>query len=193
MNNLTDFINLLQKEGELKEIDAEVDPALEITEIYERIAKQGGPALLFNRVKGFDIPLLINAFGSQKRIGLALGVRHPDEIAARISSFFGIRSPDSFFDKLKLLPKLKELSHLAPKMARNAPCQEIKIKEGLILDRLPVLKCWPKDGGRYLTLPLVVTKDPETGIRNMGMYRMQVYDNRTTGMTGWFVGLVHLL
>jgi 4-hydroxy-3-polyprenylbenzoate decarboxylase len=93
-----------------------------------------------------------------------------------------MKSPDSFFDKLKALPKLKELSYLAPKIVKRAPAQEVQVREGLILDRLPVLKCWPKDGGRFLTLPLVVTKDPETGVRNIGMYRMQVYDNRTTGM-----------
>lgn len=182
MENLSDFIDLLQKEGELKEIDAEVDSVLEITEIYDRVVKKDGPALLFNNVKGYELPLLINAFGSTKRMSMALGVKHPDEIAARILALLSIKSPESFFDKLKFLSKVKEFSHFSPKLVRSAPCQDIQIKEGLLLDRLPVPKCWPKDGGRYLTLPLVVTKNPETGIRNVGMYRMQVYDNRTTGM-----------
>ncbi len=182
MKNLSEFISSLKKAGELKEINAEVDPTLEITEICDRVVKNNGPALLFNKVKGYSIPVLINAFGSKKRTSLALEVNHPNEIADRIDSFLGVKSPDSFFDKLKLLPKLKELAHLAPKIVKSAPCQEVQLKEGPLLDRLPVLKCWPEDGGPFVTLPLVVTKDPETGIRNIGMYRMQVFDNQSTGM-----------
>lgn len=182
MKNLSEFIDLLKKSGELKEISAEVDPELEITEIYNRVVKDNGPALLFRKVKGSEFPVLINAFGSKKRIAMALGVLDVNDIAGRVSALLDLKAPNSFFDKLKMLPKLKELSHLAPKLVKNAPCQEIEIREGPMLDRLPVLKCWPQDGGRYLTLPLVVTKNPETGVRNLGMYRMQIFDNQTTGM-----------
>ena len=182
MKNLSDFIDLLRREGELKEISVSVDSKLEITEIYDRVVKRGGPALLFNNVLGFSMPLLINAFGSEKRIGLALGVKHPNEIADRISSFFDMKSPDSFYNKLKLLPKLKELSNFAPKIIKKAACQEVVVTKGPMLDQLPIPICWPNDGGPYITLPLVVTKNPETGVRNLGMYRMQVYDNQSTGM-----------
>jgi len=180
--NLQEFIELLRREGELKEIHVEVDPILEVTEIYDRVVKQGGPALLFHNVKGSSMPLLINAFGSQKRTSLALGVGHPNEIANRISSLMEGKSPDSFFEKLKFLPKLKEISNIAPKLVSKAPCQEVVLTDGPMLDLLPVIQCWPKDAGKFITLPIVVTKNPETKIRNVGLYRMQIYDNRSTGM-----------
>jgi len=182
MRNLSEFIDLLRSENELLEIRTEVDPILEVAEIYDRVVKSGGPALLFRNVKGSSQPLLINAFGSPRRISLALGVNHPDDIAKRMSSLLDSRSPDSFWEKLKFLPKLGELARIAPKVVQTAPCQEIVIEKGPMLDLLPIIQCWPHDAGRFITLPIVVTKNPDTGVRNVGLYRMQVYDNQTTGM-----------
>lgn len=180
--NLSEFIDRLRAEKELVEIAAEVDPRLEITEIYDRVVKRGGPALLFRRVKGSRIPLAINLFGSFGRMNLALGVRDLDEISRRIESFLEFKVPEKLTDKLKFLPKLHWLNKISPKLVANAPCQEIVRKEGDLLSQFPILQCWPQDAGRYLTFPMVVTKDPETGIRNVGTYRMQLFDGRTTGM-----------
>ena len=182
LRNLQQFIDTLRQDGELQEIHTEVDPILEITEIYDRVVKQGGPALLFHKVKGSSVPLLINAFGSEKRISRALGVNHPNDIAKRIASLTDTKTPDSFFEKLKMLPKLGEIANVAPKLVSAAPCQEVVIKDGPMLDLLPIIQCWPQDAGRFITLPIVVTKNPETKVRNVGLYRMQVYDNQTTGM-----------
>lgn len=181
--DLQDFINVLENKGLLHRVKVEVDPILEITEITDRISKKNGPALLFEKVKGSDFPVLINAFGSMERMQLALEVDSLDQIGERINNLLKIQDlPGSLWDKLKFLPRLAEISSWAPKFVKNAPCQEVIHHEDASLDIFPVLKCWPGDGGRYLTLPLVITKDPETGQRNVGMYRLQVFDNRTTGM-----------
>ena len=180
--NLSEFIDRLRREKELVEISAEVDPRLEITEIYDRVVKQGGPALLFRNVKGSNVPLAINLFGSFRRMNLALGVSDLDEICQRIESFVELKVPEKITDKLKFLPKLHLLNKIAPKIVSSAPCQEVVQKEGDLLSRFPVIQCWPGDRGRYITFPMVITKDPETGIRNVGAYRMQVFDGRTTGM-----------
>lgn len=180
--NLTDFINRLRREKELVEIQAEVDPVLEITEINDRIIKREGPALLFHKVKGSPFPLAINLFGSTRRMNLALGVDDLSEAAKKIESFLEVKVPEKIMDKLKLLPKLHLLSKIPPKLVREAPCQEVVNREGDLLGELPILQCWPGDAGRYITFPMVITKDPETGSRNVGTYRMQVYDGRTTGM-----------
>lgn len=180
---MQDFINVLENKGLLHRVKVEVDPILEITEITDRISKKNGPALLFEKVKGSDFPVLINAFGSMERMQLALEVDSLDQIGERINNLLKIQDlPGSLWDKLKFLPRLAEISSWAPKFVKNAPCQEVIHHEDASLDIFPVLKCWPGDGGRYLTLPLVITKDPETGQRNVGMYRLQVFDNRTTGM-----------
>jgi 4-hydroxy-3-polyprenylbenzoate decarboxylase len=182
--DLQAFIQELRAhKGALHEIHAEVDPVLEITEIYDRVIKREGPALLFHKVKGSPIPLAINLFGSHERTALALGGK-PDEIAARIEGFTDMKVPEGMLDKVKMIPKLGELSAIAPKTVKNAPCQEVVIMpgEGPMLDKLPVIQCWPDDGGKFITFPTVITKDPETGKRNVGMYRMHVYDNQTTGM-----------
>lgn len=180
--NLSEFIDRLRREGELREISAEVDPHLEVTEIADRIVKKEGPALLFRKVRGSEIPLAINLFGSLKRMQLALGVKDLEEIARRIESFLELKVPEKFTDKLKFLPKLHLLSKITPRTASHAPCQEVIRDAGDLLAGLPIIQCWPKDAGRYITLPMVVTKDPETGIRNVGCYRMQIFDARTTGM-----------
>ncbi|MFZ0634136.1 MAG: menaquinone biosynthesis decarboxylase [Candidatus Acidiferrales bacterium] len=172
----------LEKEGELRRIDVEVDPVLEITDITDRVTKAGGPALLFERPKGSKHPLLINAVGSERRMNLALEVNGLDEIAARIRGYLNLQSPQGLFDKLKMIPKLAELGSFFPKSVKSGPCKEVIRKDGFSLFEFPILKCWPQDGGRYITWPMVITKNPETGKRNVGCYRMQVFDERTTGM-----------
>jgi 4-hydroxy-3-polyprenylbenzoate decarboxylase len=180
--DLREFIGKLEKEGELKRISAEVDPVLEITEITRRVTRAGGPALLFERCKGSAHPLLINMLGSERRVNLALEVGSVEEVAARIRSFLDLRVPQGFFEKLRLLPKLEELGSFFPSTVKSGPCKEVIRREDLNLLEFPVQKCWPQDGGRFITWPLVFTKNPETGKRNAGVYRMQVYDRRTTGM-----------
>ncbi len=180
--NLQQFIKELETLGELHRVTAEVEHELEITEIADRISKSCGPALLFERVRGFSYPLLINAFGSYKRMQLALSCKSFDEIAVRLESNIKIRPPEGFMDKIRMLFTLKEIAGFIPKKVKTAPCQENIYTDGLLLDRLPVLKCWPHDGGPFITLPIVITKDPDTGIQNTGMYRMQKYDNLSTGM-----------
>ncbi|MFH2045126.1 MAG: menaquinone biosynthesis decarboxylase [Pseudomonadota bacterium] len=180
--NLREFIEKLEALGELHRIKAEVDPILEITEITDRISKSDGPALLFEKVRGFSYPIIINAFGSYKRMQLALSCNSFDEIATRLESSIKMRPPEGIMGKIKMLFALKEMAGLIPKKVKKAPCQEKVFTEGALLDKLPIIQCWPDDGGPFITLPIVITKDPETGIQNAGMYRMQKYDNTSTGM-----------
>lgn len=181
--DLRDFVADLEARGQLKRIKVEVDAELEITAITNRIVKQGGPALLFERVKGYEIPVLTNIFGTMERVCLALGTSDLDALGKELC---GLLQPDAlpctFIDKLKALPKLAQLSSYLPKIVRTGPCKEVIVRTDPSLAKFPILKCWPEDGGRFITLPLVITKDPETGRRNVGMYRMQVYDEKTTGM-----------
>ena len=206
-DDLRDWIKFLDKNGELKRITAEVSPDLEITEITDRASKigaygksvstrgkyaPGGPALLFENVKGFPgQKVFINQFGSERRMAMALGVSRLDEIAERIKGMMNIKAPEGLFDKLKMLPQLGAITSAFPKtvQAKDAPCKEVILKgqdkngrDSFDLNQFPILKCWPHDGGRFITLPLVHTRDPGSGKRNIGMYRMQVYDGRTTGM-----------
>ena len=180
--DLRAFVERLEREKELKRITVEVDPVLEITEIAERAVRAGGPALLFEKPKGSRVPLLINALGSERRINLALEVKEVGEIADRIRGMLDFQSPQGLFEKIKMLPKLAELGSFFPKTVRGGACKEVVKKEGFSLFDFPILKCWPQDAGRFITWPLVITKNPETGKRNVGVYRMQVYDERTTGM-----------
>ena len=180
--DLRAFIDKLEKEGELKRITAEVDPVLEITEITDRVTKSGGPALLFERPKGSRHPLLINMLGTERRVNLALEVEELDQVAARIRSYMDFQSPQGLLDKLKMLPKLAELGAFFPKTVKSGPCKEVVRREDFALSEFPILQCWPEDGGRYITWPLVITKNPDTGKRNVGVYRMQVFDGRSTGM-----------
>jgi len=181
--NLQEFIQVLEDAGELKRITAEVDPVLEITEITDRVSKKYGPALLFENVKGSDMPVLINAFGSRRRMAISLGVEELDDIAAEIMGYLEIvdNVSSSMFDKIKLLPRLAQLSSYMPKTVKSGSCQDV-VDMNPSLDDLPVLKCWPEDAGRFITLPQVYTKNPESGKRNTGMYRLQVFDSKTTGM-----------
>lgn len=180
--DLRDFIKALEKNGELKRIPFEVDPYLEITEFADRSVKRNGPALLFEKPRGSRIPVLINAFASMRRMEIALGVQNIDEIAARITEFLEMRMPEGIVGKLKMLPKLAEVGAFFPKVVSSGPCKEVIRKENFSLSEFPILHCWPKDGGRFITLPMVFSQNPDTGKRNCGMYRMQVYDDRTTGM-----------
>ena len=198
-DDLRDWIKALENAGELKRIREEVSPELEITEITDRVSKigarsyaatpakyaPGGPALLFENVKGHPgHKVLINQFGSQRRMALALGVNRLDEIAERIRGLMNVKAPEGFFDKLKMLPQLGALTSAFPKTlsAKEARCKEVVRRDNFDLNHFPILKCWPHDGGRFITLPCVHTRDPRTGKRNIGMYRMQVYDGQTTGM-----------
>jgi len=180
--DLRDFLRTLEKEGELERITAEVDPVLEITEITDRTVKAGGPALLFERPKGSRIPAVTNLVGTERRMNLALGVKSVDEVAERVSSFLDMQSPQGILEKVKMLPKLAEIGSFFPKTVRSGECQEVVLTEKFSLLDFPILQCWPQDGGRYITWPMVITKNPETGKRNVGCYRMQVFGPRTTGM-----------
>jgi len=191
--DLRDWIRTLDKAGELKRITIEVSPDLEMAEIADRTAKlhrgtekAGGPALLFENVKGYPGAIvLMNQFGSLRRMQLALETGSLDGIANRIRTLLKPQLPTSFMDKMKLLPMLAEVGNFFPKVvsAKDAPCKQV-IKRGADVNllELPVLKTWPQDGGPFITLPCVVTRDPKSGKRNVGMYRMQVYDAKTTGM-----------
>jgi 4-hydroxy-3-polyprenylbenzoate decarboxylase len=200
--DLRDWILTLEKKGELKRIREEVSPELEITEITDRVSKigssaaqsnppaagkyaSGGPALLFENVKGHPgHKVFINQFGSERRMAMALGVDNLEQIAERIHTLMNVKPPTGMMDKLKMLPQLGALASAFPKTvsAKDAPCKQVILKNNFDLDAFPILKCWPNDGGRFITLPCVHTRDPRTGKRNIGMYRMQVYDGRTTGM-----------
>jgi 4-hydroxy-3-polyprenylbenzoate decarboxylase len=180
--DLRDFLRKLEKNDELKRISEEVDPVLEITEISDRAVKAGGPALLFERPKGSRIPVVTNLVGTERRMNLALEVESLDEVAHRVRSFIDVQSPQGLLEKVKMLPKLAELGSFFPKSVRSGECQEVVRTEKFSLDEFPILQCWPQDGGRYITWPMVITKNPETGKRNVGCYRMQVFDERTTGM-----------
>ncbi len=180
--DLREFIARLEKEGELKRISAEVDPVLEITEITDRVTRAGGPALLFEHPKGSRVPVLINMLGSQRRVHLALEVAGFDEVSERIRSFLDMQQPQGLLDKIKMLPKLAELGSFFPKIVKSGPCKEVIRRDDFSLLDFPILQCWPADAGRFITWPLVFTRNPETGKRNVGVYRMQVFDERTTGM-----------
>lgn len=179
--NLREFVECLRRERELKTISAEVDPKLEITEICDRVVKREGPALLFEKARGSKFPLVINLFGSTRRMNLALGVNEIEEVSRRIEEFLELKVPQTMVEKIKLLPRLHLLQKMTPKLVKHAPCQEV-FEMNPNLEELPILQCWPEDAGRYITFPLVITRDPETGIRNVGTYRMQVFDRGTTAM-----------
>ncbi len=183
INNLNEFIQLLRKKDQLKVIDIEVDARLEITEIVDRVVKSGGPALLFTNVKGSKIPLAINIFGTKQRMAWALGVEDLDEIGVRLSEMLNVKVPESLLGKMAMMPKLMEMAKFPPKIVKKGACQEVLIEEKDVdLFKLPVTTSWPQDGGPYILFGQVVTKDPETGIRNMGLYRLQVLDRNTTAM-----------
>jgi 4-hydroxy-3-polyprenylbenzoate decarboxylase len=181
--DLNGFIGALQSRGELARVSTPVSVDLELAALVDRVSKSpgGGPALLVERPAGFDVPVAVNLFGSMSRICLALGVRTLDDLAGEIEDLATPKLPGGILDAVKMLPKLNRLRDLMPRVVKDAPCQEV-VRHNGTLDELPILKCWPDDGGRYITFPLVFTKDPQTGARNVGTYRMQVFDGRSTGM-----------
>jgi 4-hydroxy-3-polyprenylbenzoate decarboxylase len=183
-DDLRQWIAALDRAGELKRIKTEADPILEIAEITDRVSKSktGGPALLFQNIKGYPgSQLLINQFGSDSRMKLALGVNSFDEFADRIKMFLDMKSPQGFLDKLKMLPLLTEAGKFFPKTVPTGPCKEVIKHDNFSLLDFPILQCWPQDAGRFITLPCVTTRDPNSGKRNLGMYRLQIHDAKTTG------------
>ncbi len=182
--NLQAFIQALEGRGELVRVREAVSCELEITEIADRMVKAGGPALLFEKVQNRDFPVFIGGFGTAERTALAMGVKSLDDLAAKVANLMKLNpGKGGLKAALALLPKLGELKGFFPKRVRRGPVQEVVWKgEAIDLFKIPILKCWPLDGGPYITLPLVITKDPETGELNLGMYRMQVLDKRSTAM-----------
>jgi 4-hydroxy-3-polyprenylbenzoate decarboxylase len=183
LKDLRDWIALLDREGELVRVSAEVDPDLEITEITDRVVKAGGPALLFEHPRGSQHPLLINQFGTERRVCLAFGVEKLDDVAAKLSDVLEMQPPEGFREKVAGLRKLKSIADSRPKVVSKGPCQEVvRTGDEVDLSLLPIMRCWPGDPAPFITLPAVITKDPNTGTRNVGMYRMQVVDGRSTFM-----------
>jgi 4-hydroxy-3-polyprenylbenzoate decarboxylase len=180
--DLRDWIALLEREGELVRVSAEVDPHLEITEIVDRVVKAGGPALLFENPKS-QHPLLINQFGTERRMCLAFGVERLDDVGARLEDVLEMQPPQGLVEKAKGLMKLKSIADSMPKAVRSGPVQEVVLTgDEVDLDLLPIQTCWPGDAAPFITLPAVITRDPRTGGRNVGMYRMQKIDRRSTFM-----------
>ncbi len=185
--DLREFIARLEGEGELKRIKIEADVDLEIAEITDRVSKRHGPALLFENPRSakdgitYRAPVLINAVGSKRRLALALEVGSVDEIAHRIEELLDMKPPQGFLDKVRMLPRLAEMGAFFPKTVKSGPVKEV-VELSPSLARLPIMQCWPQDGGRFITWPMVVTRSPKTGRRNVGCYRMQVFDDLTTCM-----------
>lgn len=186
--DLREFMARLEREGELKRIGEPVDVDLEITEITDRVSKAGGPALLFEKPCSardgvqYSVPLLINTLGSKRRLELALDAGSVDEVAGRIDEVLDVKPPAGLLDKVRMLPKLAELGSFFPRTVKSSPAKEVIDRETPSLARFPVMKCWPQDAGRFITWPMVITRSPKTGRRNVGCYRMQVFDERTTAM-----------
>ena len=185
--SLREFIDRLDFENELVRIQEPVSPVLEIAEITDRISKQpgGGKALLFEKVEGSSMPVLINAFGSKKRMDAALGTHDVEEIAKRIERYLKIQPPVTLLDKAKLLPMLLEAARFPPKLigGSKAPCQEVvHLNNDVDLNQIPILQCWPSDAGRFITFPIVINRSMDRKVKNVGLYRMQVYDSKTTAI-----------
>ncbi len=180
--DLREFIAALDEAGELKRIQEPLSPALEIAEVTDRVSKLNGPALLFENVVGHTMPVFINGFGSEARMKMALGIQDYKEVSGHLLDFLEAEAPDTLFKKLKVIPKLKRLANIFPKTVKTAPCQEVVNRDKIELTAFPILKCWPGDGGPFVTLPLVVSRNPRTSKRNVGMYRLHVFDAKTTGM-----------
>jgi 4-hydroxy-3-polyprenylbenzoate decarboxylase len=181
--DLRDWIRRLERERELVRVIAEVDADLEITEITDRTVRAGGPALLFENVKGSGLPLLINQFGTERRMCLAFDAPSLDDVAHKLEDVLEMQPPQGLVDKVRGLQKLKSIADSRPRTVRRAACQEIVLEgDDASLDLLPIQKCWPEDAAPFITLPAVITKDPRTGTRNVGMYRMQKLGPRATAM-----------
>src|SRR4029078_2104895 len=183
MRDLREWISLLEREGELVRVAAEVDPDLEITEIVDRTVKAAGRAPLFEKPKGASHPLLINQFGTERRMCLAFGVDRLDDVARKVASVLEMQPPPGLVEKVRGLQKLKSVADSRPKTVGKGVCQEIVLRgDDVDLGLLPIQRCWPGDPAPFITLPAVITHDPHTGGRNVGMYRMQVVDRNTPSM-----------
>ena len=181
--DLRGFIALLEREGELRRIAQPVSAYLEASEIADRAVKQGGPAILFENIDGYDMPVAMNLFGTRKRMAMALGVTDLNDIGERLRALIDVRLGGGLVGLMSNLPKLREVASLPPKRVRSGPVQHTVLRGADVdLSKLPVLTTWPQDGGPFVTLPLVISRDPVRGDVNVGMYRMQVYDRNTTAM-----------
>src|SRR5215211_2009628 len=181
--DLRDWIALLEREGELVRVDAEVDPDLEVTEIVDRTVKAGGPALLFTKPKGSEHALLINQFGTERRMCLGFGVERLDDVARKLEDVLEMQPPQGLVQKVRGLRKLKSIADSMPSGVRSGACHQVVLTgDDASLDLLPIQRCWPGDPAPFITLPAVITADPRTGVRNVGMYRMQKIDARSTYM-----------
>jgi 4-hydroxy-3-polyprenylbenzoate decarboxylase len=181
--DLREWIALLEREGELVRVEAEVDPDLEITEITDRTVKAGGPALLFTNPRGSDHPLLINQFGTERRMCLAFAESTLDHVARKLENVLEMQPPQGIVEKVRGLRRLKSIADSMPRSVRGGSCQEVVLTgDEVNLDLLPIQRCWPGDPAPFVTLPAVITRDPKTGTRNVGMYRMQKIDRSSTFM-----------
>jgi len=183
--DLQEFVAHLEKHDRLRRVSVPVSRDLEITEITDRVSKSTGAAnlaLVFERVEGFTTPVLVNAFGTEERMAWALGIERLDELGERLAKLLDLRVPGTFAERIRKLGSLIDVARAAPRKVADAPCQEVVETSDPSLADLPILQCWPGDGGRYITLPAVFTRDPRTGARNVGMYRLQAFDERTLGM-----------
>src|SRR3954463_1454065 len=181
--DLREWIALLEREGELVRVTAEVDPRLEVTEIVDRTVKAGGPALLFENPKGAQHALLINQFGTERRMCMAFGVERLDDVGAKLEGVLEMQPPQGLLEKGRGLKKLKSIADSRARTVKSGPCQEVVLTgDDVDLDLLPIQHCWPGDPAPFITLPAVITRDPRDGGRNVGMYRMQKIDRRTTFM-----------
>ena len=183
IEELAEFVNALDKSGELKRVKTQVDTNLEISEILSRVMYSNGPAVLFENVKNYDMPVLGNAFGSMKRLEIGLETSDFTEIGQRIVDMTKMDIPTGIFEKIRKLPELSKMTDIAPKLQKNGPVTEV-FEDSPSFERIPILKTWPKDAGKFITFGLVATKHPETGVRNLGVYRMQILD-KTHALMHW--------
>lgn len=181
-HDLAGYLAALQKRGELLEIDAPLDPHLEIASLADKLVKRGGPAAIIRNPVTGEMPVAVNLFGTKERTAFALGCRNFDELTARVASYVDVLPPGTLFEKMKLVNQFAGLRHIMPRTVKKAPCQDVVLDSAPLLSRLPVLTTWPDDGGPFITLPLIFTKDPDNGVQNCGMYRMQIYSETETGM-----------
>jgi 4-hydroxy-3-polyprenylbenzoate decarboxylase len=183
IEDISELVEKLEKAGELKRVKTQVDSNLEVSEILSRVMYSNGPAILFENVKDFDMPILANAFGSLRRLEIGLEMQDFTEIGQRIVDMTRMEMPTGIFDKLRKLPELSKMADIAPKLQKSGPVTEV-IEESPTFDKIPILKTWPKDAGRFITFGLIATKHPETSVRNLGVYRMQVIDS-THALMHW--------
>jgi len=184
IEDLSEFIEKLEKAGELKRIKTQVDTDLEISEILSRVMYSNGPAILFENVKNYDMPILANAFGSMKRLEIGLETSDFTEIGQRIVDITKMEMPTGIFDKIRKLPELSKMTDIAPKLQKSGPVTEVIEESSPSFDKIPILKTWPKDAGKFITFGLIATRHPESGVRNLGVYRMQIIDG-THALMHW--------